>query len=119
MIDVASFMKENETLLKELRSTFENNGIAIKTSLGSTEMPSVGSSLVNGIKGLYFKVKYSDYLSRFQKNQIKDLFPIKIVDNDDIYSAHLLSISDYDWDDDRDWPPSILFTLTKNGKDLL
>lgn len=81
--------------------------------------PYVGSSFVNGKEGVYFKIKQRSFLSESQTETIKSSFPLKITDGKDLYSWDLLCISDYDWDDDRYWEPSVSVRLIKNGKNIL
>ena len=103
-------------VLSSARSSLESAGIPIKEDYESG--PYVGSSMINGKEGIYFKIDQRNFLSDAQREIIKEVFPIKIRDGKDLYTWNLLDIADYDWDDDRYWEPSISMELIKNGKTL-
>ena len=111
----------------EVKAKYKDQIVSLENYLGSKGIiltkeydgqPYVGSSFISGKEGVYFKIKQRDFLSDLQTETIKNTFPLKIRDGKDLYSWDLLSVSDYDWDDDRYWEPSISVRLIKNGKSL-
>jgi len=102
-------------LLKHAASVLKNQGILVKEEYDS-DIPYVSSSFINGREGIYFKVDQRDFLSNDQEETINRIFPIKFKNDEGYYRLNLLSISDYEWDDDRSWEPSIAMEIVKNGK---
>ncbi len=113
------FRNNNKSLLQSLKKQLESKGISITADFSDTNIPYLGSSMTNGKEGHYIKLDQRAFLSQEQTDLINEAFPLKIYKNNDVYSAQLLSISDYDWDDDRDWPPSISFLFVKNGSPMI
>jgi hypothetical protein len=110
------FVNDNINVLKKLKSILDSNAIKIESEFSSKDKPYVGHSFINGNEAIYFKINQRSFLSDNQKEVIESIFPITLKDNEDIYTFKLMSIFDYDWDDDRYWYPSISFTAAKNGK---
>lgn len=113
------FRNNNKSLLQSLKKQLESKGISVTTDFSDTNIPYLGSSMINGKEGYYIKLDQRRFLTEGQRDLINKTFPLKIYKNNDIYSAQLLSISDYDWDDDRDWSPSISFVFIKNGSPMI
>jgi len=109
------FKNQHSEALKKAAGILTSQGINIKNELFSDE-PYISSSIVNKKEGIYFKVNQYSFLSNQQKYGIQSTFPIKISHNNKNYRLNLLSISDYDWDDDRSWEPSISMEVIINGK---
>ena len=112
------FRNNNKSLLQSLKEQLESKGISITADFSNANIPYLGSSMINGTESHYIKVDQRKFLTEDQRDLINKVFPLKIYKDNDIYSAKLLSISDYDWDDDRDWLPSISFLFVKNGKPM-
>ena len=115
----AEFTNNHKSLLKSLKKELESKGISVTADFLNADTPYLGSSMINGTEGYYFKVNQRDFLTEDQRDTINNTFPIKIYIDSNIYSAKLLSIGDYDWDDDRYWLPSISFLVIKNGKPMI
>lgn len=109
--------KQYKELLSSAKTTLDSVGIPIRSDYDA-DGPYVGSAMINGKEGIYFKIDQNNFLSDNQREIINSIFPIKVRNNRNIYTWNLLSISDYDWDDDRSWVPSISMELIKNGKAL-
>jgi hypothetical protein len=102
-------------LLKHAASVLKGEGILIKEEYDS-DLPYVSSSFINGREGIYFKVDQRDFLSQDQHEAIDKVFPIKLRTDKGYYRLNLLTVMDYDWDDDRSWEPSISVEIVENGK---
>ena len=72
------------------------------------------TAFVNGEAALHFKIKHNDFLSKANRDAINNAFPLDL----DGYHFELLSIFDFDWDDDRTWEPGISLRVTKNGQPI-
>lgn len=72
------------------------------------------SSFVNGEAALYFKVLHNTFLGEVVWKKIEDAFPVEL----DGYEFKLLSIFDFDWDDDRIWQPGISLKVLRNGQPI-
>jgi hypothetical protein len=116
MINPLEVKAEYENQISSLEHYLKAKGITLTKEYNG--QPYVGSSFINGKEGVYFKIKQRSFLSESQTETIKNSFPLKITDGKDLYSWDLLSISDYDWDDDRYWEPSVSVRLIKNGKSV-
>jgi len=102
-------------LLKHAASVLKGEGILVKNEYNS-DLPYISSSFINGREGIYFKVDQRDFLSDDQEETINRIFPIKFKNDEGYYRLNLLSIYDYEWDDDRSWEPSIAMEIIHNGK---
>ena len=111
-----TFIDNNNHIFKKLKSVFDSNAIEIEGEFRDSNQPYIGHSFINGNEAVYFRINQRSFLSDDQKEIIESIFPLTLKDNDDIYTFKLMSIFDYDWDDDRYWPPSVSFTTIKNGK---
>lgn len=111
-----TFIDNNNHIFKKLKSVFDSNAIEIESEFRDSNQPYIGHSFINGNEAVYFRINQRSFLSDDQKEIIESIFPLTLKDNDDIYTFKLMSIFDYDWDDDRYWPPSVSFTTIKNGK---
>ncbi len=105
-------------LLKHAASVLKSEGILIKEEYNSN-LPYINSSFTNGREGIYFKVDQRDFLEPNQHDVINKVFPIKLKTDKGYYRLNLLSVTDYDWDDDRSWEPSISMEMIHNGKTVI
>lgn len=102
-------------LLKHAASVLKGEGILVKDEYNS-DLPYISSSFINGREGIYFKVDQRDFLSPEQHDAIDKVFPIKLRTDKGYSRLNLLTVMDYDWDDDRSWEPSISMEIIHNGK---
>jgi hypothetical protein len=109
---------EHKDLLLLLQTILDSSGITLEEDYNSN-IPYLGSSLINKKEGFYVRLKQRSNLSAKQLDIINNSFPIKMRNEKDIYVVNMLSYSDFDWDDDRTWQPSISIEIIKNGKPLL
>lgn len=72
------------------------------------------SSFINGEAALHFKVLHNSFLGEVIWKKIEDAFPLDL----DGYHFELLSIFDFDWDDDRTWEPGISLRVLKDGQPI-
>jgi len=118
------FEKENQDLFIALASILNTKGAGIAMEsdfdhwkqhqeIKYTNVPYIGSGHYMGNEGFYFKAQ-RDFFSK-PLEQVRDSFPINI----DGYKFECVSISEFEMDDDRTWPESVGFIVTKNGKNVL
>lgn len=118
------FTSENKDLFKQIAARLNEAGVGLDMEsdwehwkqhkeLVYTDMPYVGSGIYYGTEGFYFKAdnRYFNISSK----AIEELFPINI----DGFEIKMVSFGDFDWDDDRYWPESIGFVISKDGKNVL
>lgn len=106
---------KNNNLLEQVdkhRSTFNKLGDTLSKilDLSFEKFDSdyhVSTCIVNGEEGLTFRVNQRQFISPEQESNIKAVFPIRVNN----LEFKLLTIFDFDWDDERYWLPSIAFTV--------
>lgn len=73
------------------------------------------TSMIDGETALHFIIEEYDHISQTDRNNLNKVLPATI----DGYNFELLSIFDFDYDDDRMWYPGIsLRVTTENGQQL-
>ena len=72
------------------------------------------SSFINGEAALHFKILHNSFLGEVVWSKIQNTFPVEL----DGYEFQLLSIFDFDWDDDRTWEPGISLRVLKDGQPI-
>jgi len=118
------FEKENQDLFIALASILNTRGAEIEMEsdfdhwkqhreIKYTNVPYIGSGSYNGEEGFYFKA-YRGYFG-IPLSELQSRFPISI----DGYTFECVSVSEFELDDDRTWPESVGFVVTKNGKNVL
>ena len=120
------FKKENQNLFIALASILNTKGanVAMESDfehwkqhqeIKYTNVPYVGSGLYEGGEGFYFKADRNFFGIGLE--ELKNSFPINI----DGYEFECVSVSEYevDYDDDRSWPESVGFVITKDGQNIL
>jgi protein associated with RNAse G/E len=68
-----------------------------------------------GEEGIYFRVNQMGNFNSKEIEDIKRALDIRI----EGYEVKLLSIGDFEMDDDRYWYPSISFTFVKDNQNVL
>jgi len=118
------FKKENQDLFIALVSILNTKGanVAMESDwdhwkehreIKYTNVPYIGSGRYNGDEGFYFKAQHDCF--GLPLEQVRDIFPINI----DGYKFECVSISEFEIDDDRSWPESVGFIVTKNSINIL
>jgi len=118
------FEKENQDLFIALASILSAKGASIAMEsdwdhwkkhkeLKYTNIPYIGSGRYGGVEGFYFKADPHHF--NISLDELKNSFPINI----DGYKFECVSISKFEMDDDRYWPESVGFIVTKDGKNVL
>ena len=120
------FKKENQNLFIALASILNTKGanVAMESDfehwkqhqeIKYTNVPYIGSGHYMGSEGFYFKAD-RDFFG-IGLEELKNSFPINI----DGYEFECVSVSEYevDYDDDRSWPESVGFVITKDGQNVL
>jgi len=92
-------------------------GLKVDTNYSNSDILNVNGSSGPSGEGMYFRICQYKGLTEGQYNVIKSIFPIKNLPGG--YSAMLHSISDFDYDEDRAWQPSVSFSFYKGGKNIL
>lgn len=67
---------------------------------------------VDGEEGLSIRIKSYAFLSDIDKKNITNAFPVTICESDSCLEFELLTIFDFDFDDERWWYPSIGMRVT-------
>jgi len=109
------FFKQNISLFQALGNIVKFKGLDINRELYDKDTPSIGSSHGTDGEGMYIRISQYKNLSNEQHEIIKNLFPLSI----EGYELKLHSTSDFDYDDDRMWCPSIQFGIYKDGQNIL
>ena len=120
------FKKENQNLFIALASILNTKGanVAMESDfehwkqhqeIKYTNVPYIGSGHYMGSGGFYFKADHNFFGIGLE--ELKNSFPINI----DGYEFECVSVSEYevDYDDDRSWPESVGFVITKDGQNVL
>ena len=118
------FEKENQDLFIALASILNTKGAGIAMEsdfdhwcehheIKYTNVPYIGGGLYDGGEGFYFKA--NDKFFNIGLEQVRDSFPINI----DGYKFECVSFSEFEMDDDRYWPESVGFIVTKDGVNVL
>ena len=120
------FVKENQDLFIALASILNTKGAGIAMEsdwdhwkehkeFKYSNVPYIGSGHYMGNEGFYFKADRNFF--GISLEELRDSFPINI----DGYKFECVSVSEYEveYDDDRSWPESIGFIVTKNGVNVL
>lgn len=124
VMNMNRFEKENQDLFIALASILNTKGADIEMvsdfehwkehrEIKYTNVPEIRGYMGPEGEGFSFRAR-SNYFG-LSKEQLEASFPINI----DGYKFKFASFFDYDWDDDRTWPESISFIVTKNGKNVL
>ena len=119
-----NFIKENQDLFIALASILNTKGAGVAMESDSehwnqhreikyTNVPYIGGGFYSGTEGFYFKAQHNYF--NISLDELKNSFPINI----DGYKFECVSVSDFEVDDDRTWPESIGFVVTKNGVNVL
>lgn len=117
-----NIVKENQDLFIAVASILNTKGANIDMEYHfdgkeyvHTTMPVVHGYMGPEGEGFYFRASRSCF--GLSADALIASFPITI----DGYKFEAVSFSDYevDIDDDRTWPESISFIVTKNGKNIL
>lgn len=117
-MSISEIKVEHKDLLLSFQNILDSSGITLEKDYNSN-IPYLGSSSINKKEGFYVRLNQRTNLSAKQLHIIKNCFPMKIRNEKDIFVLNMLSYSDFDWDEDRYWQPSISIEIIKNGKPLL
>jgi len=109
------FYNKNTDVFQILANVFKAKGLKIDVELGDSDLPRISGSLSNSSQGIYIRIRQYHTLSDEQYEKINSLFPIKIKE----YTLRLHGISDYEYDDDRMWEPSVSFSFYKDNINVL
>lgn len=91
-------------LMSELLGYIKSNGFELVTNYRGDE--EVSTCFINGGEYLSVRLNQRTFLSDNQRDTLNTIFPTKIGK----VKFELLSIWDYDYDDERDWKPSLGLT---------
>jgi len=119
-----NFIKENQDLFIALASILNTKGAGVAMEsdfehwkqhqeIKYTNVPYIGGGFYSGDEGFYFKAQHNYF--NISLDELKNSFPINI----DGYKFECVSVSDFEMDDDRYWPESIGFVITKDGVNVL
>lgn len=109
------FYSRNVILFQILANVFKANGIKIGVELSDSDLPRVSGASSSSSEGVYIRIRQYHSLSEELEQKIRNIFPIKIKD----YTVRLHGISDFEYDDDRMWEPSVSFGFYKDGVNVL
>ena len=116
------FTSSNKDLFKQIAARLEAAGAGLNfnsifnaedKSFTYTDMPYVGSGCYDRGEGFYFKAR-GNYFG-LSDQDLFAMFPMSI----DGFDIKMVSFFDFDYDDDRTWPESIGFVISKDGKNVL
>ena len=105
---ITTFYIDNEKLVEKLIA-YLIGATKLELELPYYKYRHVSTCFVNGEAGLSLRVQRYDFLTDDEMQRITNAFPIEI----DGYKFELLSIFDYDYDDDRSWMPSICIRIIR------
>lgn len=110
-----NFYIKNPDVFMILANIVKSKGIDIGRELGDSDLPRIsGSSCPDG-SGCYFRVRQYKCLDNKQYKILESIFPLTIK----CYDLRLHGISDFEYDDDRMWEPSVSFGIYKDGRNYL
>jgi len=116
------FEIENQDLFIALASILNTKGADIEMesnwdstnkTIEYTNVPVVRGYMGPEGEGFYFRARHNYFVLSAQ--ELMASFPIII----DGYKFEAVSFSDFEVDDDRIWPESISFIVTKDGKNVI
>ena len=114
-MNYTDFYKKHPKVFEILAAVVKIKGLKIGMELSNRELPRLSGSVGPEGEGAYFRIKQHWSLSDDQQTKIMDIFPLTIKG----YEIRLHSISDFEYDDDRMWEPSVSFGIYKNDKNIL
>ena len=115
MTSINEFYKQNPDIFRILAAYLKVKGFRIDLHRDDKELPIINSSMSGEGEGGYFCIEQCKCLDPGQYELIDDLFPIKIKN----YNFEKVAVSDFEYDDDRVWKPSISFIIYKGNHNIL
>lgn len=109
------FYKQNTDIFRILAAYLKVKGFRIDLHRDDRDLPTINSSMSGEGPGGYFRIEQYKCLDPGQYELIDDLFPIRIKG----YDFKKVAVSDFEYDDDRIWKPSISFVIYKGNHNIL
>jgi len=115
MIPIIDFYQKNIDVFQIFAAYLKIKGFRIDLHWGDDDLPTINSSMSNDGEGGYFRIEQYKALNPGQYHLLEELFPIKIRG----YEFKKVAISDFEYDEDRIWKPSVSFVIHKDGYNVL
>ena len=109
------FFKKHPEVFMILANVVKSKGVKIGREYRDRDLPTIAGSSSSDGEGCYFRVRQYQCLDNKQYNILNGIFPLTIKG----YELRLHGISDFEYDDDRMWEPSVSFGIYRDGINYL